>query len=31
VAALSAEAGLAAPVNSTLYAGLKPFVGGSAH
>ncbi|HSC22227.1 MAG TPA: 2-dehydropantoate 2-reductase [Casimicrobiaceae bacterium] len=30
VAALSAEAGLAAPVNATLYAGLKPFVDGSA-
>jgi 2-dehydropantoate 2-reductase len=31
VAALSAEAGLAAPVNATLYAGLKPFIDGSAH
>jgi 2-dehydropantoate 2-reductase len=31
VAALSTEAGLAAPVNATLYAGLKPFVDGSTH
>ncbi|HEX6792615.1 MAG TPA: 2-dehydropantoate 2-reductase [Casimicrobiaceae bacterium] len=31
VAELSAAAGLAAPVNATIYAGLKPFVNGAPH
>ena len=30
VAELSAQAGIAAPVNATIYAGLKPFIGGTA-
>ena len=31
VAELSAEAGIPAPVNATIYAGLSPFVNGDAH
>jgi 2-dehydropantoate 2-reductase len=31
VAALASEAGIAAPVNATIYAGLKPYVDGAAH
>ncbi|HXR55920.1 MAG TPA: 2-dehydropantoate 2-reductase [Casimicrobiaceae bacterium] len=31
VAELSAAAGIAAPVNATIYAGLKPFVNGAPH
>ncbi|HET8876635.1 MAG TPA: 2-dehydropantoate 2-reductase [Casimicrobiaceae bacterium] len=31
VAALAAEAGIAAPVNATIYAGLKPYVDGAPH
>ena len=31
VAGLSAEAGIAAPVNATIYAGLKPYVNGPPH
>lgn len=31
VAELSARAGIAAPVNATIYAGLKPFIGAAAH
>ena len=30
VAGLAAEAGIGAPVNATIYAGLKPFVNGAA-
>ena len=30
VAELSAKAGIAAPVSATIYAGLKPYVGGNA-
>jgi 2-dehydropantoate 2-reductase len=29
VASLAAEAGLSAPVNATIYAGLKPYVNGA--
>ena len=31
VAALASQAGVAAPVNATIYAGLKPYVGGLPH
>jgi 2-dehydropantoate 2-reductase len=31
VAELSAQAGIAAPVNATIYAGLKPFIAAAAH
>lgn len=31
VAALASEAGIAAPVNATIYAGLKPYVDGAPH
>jgi len=31
VAELAAQAGIAAPVNATIYAGLKPYIGGTPH